>query len=78
MYFSCKIFNEIFGIKKAWIAPSIVTVIQVSIMLFLNQFIAGIERFMMTYAGGFYFLMGNVFPTFTAILVRRKNKYANA
>ena len=78
IFFSCKIINKIFSIKKVWIAPSIVVSIQTSITIFCSQYMFLIQNFIMSYAGVFFILMANVIPIIIALLTKKETSYANA
>ena len=78
IYFSCKIINKLFSIKKVWIAPTIVVSIQAIIPLFFNQYIFAIQNFLLSYVGVFFFITANVIPVLTAFFVRKEALNANA
>ena len=78
MFFSCRILNYIFKFKKPWIASAICVGIQALILLVFYQFIAGIENFMINYAGIYFFLLGNVFPIALVFIVKKGVKKLNA
>ena len=78
IYFSCKIINKLFSIKKVWIAPTIVVPIQALIPLFFNQYIYAIQNFLLGYAGVFFFIAANAFPILTAFFAKKEISHANA
>ena len=76
LYFSSRILNRIFNIKKNWIAPLITVGVQMVISVFLGQFIVSIEKFILEYVGYFFILMGNLFPViFLAFCKKEINSY---
>ena len=78
IYFSCKIINKLFSIKKVWIAPTIVVSLQALIPLFFNQHIFAIQNFLLSYASVFFFITANVIPILTAFFAKKEALNANA
>lgn len=77
LFFACKIFNYLFNIRKKWIAPLIVVGFQLLILVFLNEYYASVENFLMNKANVFFLIAGNVLPMLSILLVNREkiNEY---
>lgn len=62
LFFSCRLINRIFNIKRPWIAPIFAVGIQVVIMTVFYQYLHSIENLVMNYLWGFFLILGNVIP----------------
>ena len=65
----------IFPIKQKWIFPVVLTSLYASLLLFFSEFFYSIEQFMLSYANGYFFLLGNVLPIFTVLLKNKEKTY---
>lgn len=76
IFFNSKILNQLFNIKKLWIAPLICVSIQVIIMLTLNEYFVSIQNILINYGGIFFLIMGNILPILISFLSLKEKKYA--
>ncbi len=74
IYFVSKLLDYVFEFRKIWIAPMISVAIQLFITVFLNQYIYGFEKFITSYFGYYFLLVGNLLPIIFSILVIKKEK----
>ncbi len=74
LFFSCKILNYVLGFSKKWISPLIVVGIQLLILVFLNEYYASVENFLMNKINVFFLLVGNVLPALSVLLINKENK----
>lgn len=75
IYFASSVLHKITGIKYRWACPAIVCALLISVLLFLGQYFAGIERFMTVYASAYFIFFGNLFPIIIALFRKKENKY---
>lgn len=74
IYFSCRILNKLFGWKNVYIAPCIVIGLHMFLMLVFSRYYAGIENFIVNYAGIFFIIMSNIFPIITPLFTLKENR----
>lgn len=74
IYFAVKMLQGIFPIKQKWIFPLCITSAYAILLLFFNEFFYSIEQFMLSYANGYFLLLGNVLPIFTIFLKNKEKK----
>lgn len=78
VFFSCRIINKLFGIKKKWIAPLIAVGVQLLIMTSMYQYLSTIENIVMNYLGIFFLVTGNILPIAISLLGLKEKNYASA
>jgi hypothetical protein len=71
IYFSSIIFNELFGVKKPFIAPIFTVGIQFIISIIFHQFSASIEQFIVQVGSFFFIVMGNLFPIIFCLFCKK-------
>ena len=75
-YFSSRLLNYLFSIKKLWISPTIIVGLQLFIVLFLYEFSVTFERVITGYFSFYFILLGNILPIILSIIFIRRTKYA--
>ncbi len=73
-FIACKIFDEIFEIKKSWISPLITLILVVIPTVFLEQYTYSIQKFMIEYGGIIFLTLGNFVPILTLIFNYKEKK----
>lgn len=76
LFFSCKILNYVFSIKKKWISPLIITSLHALIIILFYKRVFSIEQFIMNYTGIFFFIMANVLPIIICLTAKKEDKNA--
>ena len=76
LYFSSKLLNYIFSIKKLWVSPVIVVLIQLIITLCFYEFFVSIEWFMTGYFAVYFFILANILPVIISLITLRRTGYA--
>lgn len=76
LYFSSKLIRYIFSIKKLWISPIIVVLIQVIITLCFNEYFVSIEYFMTRYFTFYFFALSFILPVTISLITLRRTNYA--
>ncbi len=75
LYFSSKLLDYIFSIKKLWISPVIVVFVQLFITLFFYEYFVSIEAFMTTHFVFYFLALGNILPIIITLITLRRTKY---
>ena len=68
LYFAVRTLNRVFSFKSRYVAPIIVTAIQLLIMVTFTQYYLTIEHTVMNYLGAFFILFGNVIPAIISLI----------
>ncbi|MBQ4098278.1 MAG: GerAB/ArcD/ProY family transporter [Clostridia bacterium] len=76
VYFSCRIINRLFNLKKTWIAPLITVSVQLFIMIFLQGYSYSIESIITKHLGVFFLVIGNLLPIIISLFAVKEKKYA--
>lgn len=72
VYFAAMCLRKVFEIKQKLVVAIIISFVVFLVIVFTNEYLSGVQKFIETYLGGFTFLMNNVLPA-TFLLLRRKN-----
>ncbi len=72
LFFASKILNEVFNIKKGYVAPLLVTGILLAVVLLSERFTHFIDILYTEYLPAAFLLFGNILPLFIPLLKRRK------
>jgi hypothetical protein len=75
IFFSSKILNYLFGLKKAWISPIISVGIQLFIMTVFHRHLSSIENFITGYGGVLFLIVGNILPIIISLSVKKEKNY---
>ncbi len=75
LYFSSKLLDYIFSIKKLWISPVIVVGAELIITLFCSEYFVSIEAFMTSYFAFYFLALGNIIPIIIMLITLRRTKY---
>jgi hypothetical protein len=78
LFFSCRLLNRIFNIKKSWVAPTFIVLLQVVIMTVFYQYLHSIENIVMNYLGIFFLILGNVLPIIISLFAQKGVRYESA
>ena len=76
MYFSCKILNKLFPIKRKWIYALLVTLLYVLLLTVFNEYAYSFESFILNVASGIFLIFSNIVPIAVCIIkgvIDRKN-----
>ncbi len=76
LYFSSKLLNYIFSIKRLWISPAVVVAIQLIITLCFYEFFVSIESFMTGYFAFYFLVFANILPVIISLITLRRTRYA--
>ena len=75
MYFSSKIIDYVFNLKKQWISPTISVCIQLIIMLTLSEYFVSVQNFIINFVGVYFIILGNVLPIIISLLSLKEKNY---
>lgn len=75
LFFATKLLNYIFAFEKKWIAPIFTVGVQLLCSIFLSEFLASLQNFIVDYCIYVFLFMQNVLPIFTLFLIKRRKKY---
>lgn len=74
LFFASKSLDYILGFSKKWISPLIVIGIQLFILIFLNEYYASVENFLMSKINWFFLIVGNILPALCVFLIKKESK----
>ncbi len=76
LFFCCRILNHVCGFKRRYLAPLITITAHITIMIFLSEYYATIEKTFLAYGGLLFFILGNFLPILTVFLNKKGEKHA--
>ena len=75
LFFATRLLERIIFFKKKWIAPLIVIGIQLFISVFLSNYFASIEYFLINFGGIYFIIFSNVLPIFSLFLIKKEKNF---
>ena len=77
MFFSCKILQKLFPIKRKWIYSILVSLFYIILLTVFAEYAYSLEIFTLTYASGIFLIFSNILPIVVCIIkgiIDKKNK----